>query len=55
MKKKINKNRQNIKLSQILEQNTATESARMETRDKAFQAGKVFTKKEYLCALMVDE
>ena len=45
----------NITLSQILEWNTATESERMETGDKAFQAGTVLTKKEYLRVLMVDE
>ena len=44
-----------VKLLQILEWNTATESARTETGDKAFQAGTVLTKKEYLCALIVDE
>ena len=27
----------------------------METGDKAFQAGRVLMKKEYLCALMVDK
>ena len=36
-------------LSQILEWNTATESApRMKTGDKAFQAGTVLTKKRIL-------
>ena len=39
------KNCQNITLLQILEWNTATESARTETGDKAFQAGTVLTKK----------
>ena len=38
-----------------MDRNTATESARTETGDKAFEAGTVRTKKEYLCALMVDE
>ena len=42
-------------LLQILEWNTAKESAHTETGDKAFQAGTVLMKKEYLCALMVDE
>ena len=44
------KNRQHIKLLQLLKWNTATESAHTETRDQVFQAGTVFTKKEYLCA-----
>ena len=55
-KKEINKNRQHIKLLQILEWNTTTESAHTETGDKAFQAEQFLRKKKkYLCALMVDE
>ena len=59
MKNKIkinkNKNRQHIKLLQMFEWNTAKESAHTETGDKAFQAGTVPTKKEYLYAFMVDK
>ena len=33
----------------MLEWDTATESARAETGDKAFRAGTVLTKKEYYC------
>ena len=44
----MNKNCQNITFLQILEWNTATESALTETGDKAFQAGTVLTKKRML-------
>ena len=39
-----------MKLLQMLEWNTATESEHTEAGDKAFQAGAVLTKKEYYCA-----
>ena len=54
--KKKNKNRQikigNTKLLQILEWNSATESAHTETLET--KRSEWEEKKEYLCALMVD-
>ena len=51
----MKKNRQYIKLLQILEWNAATESAHTEAGNKAFQAGTFLTKKACLCALTKDE
>ena len=50
----MKKIRQYIKLLQILKWNAATESAHTEDGDKAFEAGTVLMRKEYLCALTID-
>ena len=51
----MKKHRLYIKLLQILEWNAATESAHTEAEDKAFEAGTVLMRIEYLCALTIDD